>query len=397
MKLFSLMLIFAGVCIAGANAQSAAEKLRQSREKTLKEIEYANKLLLETQGKTTKSLNEVNLINHRLKQRRTYLLGLEVELNVLTDAIEENLNDIAEAESEINKIKKMYALMVVNLYKKKSNRYKAMYILASENVNQLYKRIHTVKLYNKYLGTEREKLEKLMIELKKNNEDLAKLKHDKDAVVNKTKKETTIIQQEINEKKRIVQQLKQRQKEIESEIREKEKTARRLESELKKIIDEERRKIKAKGGTAFLTAEEKVLSTDFEKNTGKLPWPTQRGIVTGQYGEHPHPDYKGVMVRNDGIYISTAAGESARAIFKGVVSKVFSIPGENQTVIIKHGKYYSLYHNLTNVRVKAGQSVSTKESIGNVFTDPESRETILYFQIWKETERNDPELWLAPL
>jgi septal ring factor EnvC (AmiA/AmiB activator) len=390
--IFGLM-ILSGNCYA----QNSAAKIKESREKTLKEIEYANKLLLETQGKAKESLNEVNIINHRLAKRKEYLLGLEVEMNVLSDAIEGNLKDISRAELEINKIKRMYAMMVVSLYKKKSNRYKSMYILAAENVNQLYKRIHTIKLYNKYLRTERGKLEKLKLGLQENNVELEKLKSEKDAVVNKTKKETLVIQREINDKNQIVRQLKKRQKEIEQEIRDKEKTANKLEAELKKVIDEERKKLKAKGSKEIMTPEEKVLSADFEKNTGRLPWPTQKGIITGQYGEHQHPDYKGVVVRNDGVYITTAAGESARAIFKGVVSRVFSIPGENYTVIIKHGKYFSLYHNLINVRVKAGQIVSTKETIGTVFTDSGSKETVLYFQIWKETERNNPELWLAPL
>jgi septal ring factor EnvC (AmiA/AmiB activator) len=100
-------------------------------------------------------------------------------------------------------------------------------------------------------------------------------------------------------------------------------------------------------------------------------------------------------VRNDGIYISTVQGETVRAIFKGVVSKVFSIPGQNYTVIIRHGTYFTLYHNLIQVNVKAGQSVEMKEAIGKVFTDSESKETTLYFQVWKDMERSDPEIWLA--
>jgi len=89
--------------------------------------------------------------------------------------------------------------------------------------------------------------------------------------------------------------------------------------------------------------------------------------------------------------------KSRRSIFKGVVSRVFTIPGENYTVIIKHGQFYSLYHNLINVNVKAGQSVNIKDKIGTVFTNDKTKETVLYFQIWKETERRDPELWLSPL
>jgi septal ring factor EnvC (AmiA/AmiB activator) len=189
--------------------------------------------------------------------------------------------------------------------------------------------------------------------------------------------------------------LKGRQAEIERDLKEKEKLAKRLDNEMSKILEAERRKT-AKGTVkAGMTPVEQIIANDFEKNRGRLPWPTQHGIITGKYGEHQHPDFKSVKVRNDGIYISTLQGENARAIFKGVVSKVFSIPGQNYTVIIRHGSYFTLYHNLVDVRVKAGQNVEVKELIGKVFTDPESKETTLYFQVWKETERSDPEIWLA--
>jgi len=183
---------------------------------------------------------------------------------------------------------------------------------------------------------------------------------------------------------------------IEKEIRDKKRTMERLDREITKLIESEKVKTGSGKSGLALTPVEQIISTDFGKNQGRLPWPTQKGMVTGKYGEHEHPDYKSVKIRNDGIYISTQNGEYVRAVFKGVVSKVFSIPGENFTVIIKHGNYYTLYHNLVDVTVKAGQHVETKEVIGKVFTDADTKETTLYFQLWKETERNDPELWLAP-
>ena len=398
MSIEKMFLAFVVILLPGVlSGQNSVDKIKESREKTLREIEYSNKLLLETQGKTKESLNEINIINHRLAKRKEYLIGLEVEVNVLQGAIEGNIQDIGKANLEINKIKRVYAQMITNLYKKKSTHFRAMYLIASENLNQLYKRIHTVKLYNKYLRKERDRLESLRSEMEENNRELEKLRNDKDAMVNRTKSETLVIQREMNEKNRLVRQLKQKQKEIEQDIRNKEKTAKKLEAELKKIINEERKLAKGKTGKESLTPADRIVSTDFEKNTGKLPWPTQKGIITGKYGEHQHPDYKHVTVRNDGVYISTSVGESARTIFKGVVSRVFAIPGENFTVIIKHGQYFSLYHNLVNVKVKPGQSVNTKELIGTVFTDNTTKETILYFQIWKETEKSDPEIWLAPL
>lgn len=377
--------------------QDKAKKIRETRDKTLQEIEYANKLLIETQGKTKESLHEVTLINHKLNKRKEFLVGVEVEMSVLDQAIDENQLTIYGLEKEIEKLKKLYAKMILNGYKNQSKRFVIMYFLASENLNQLYRRIRTIKLFNSYLTKKHAELNGLKADYLRKIDELQKLKDEKDILAKKAKKETLIIQQEVNQKKNLVNQLKKKQKEIEEEIRNKEKTARKLENELKKIIDEERKKIKSTGSKERMTPAEKIVSSDFEKNAGRLPWPTQKGLITGRYGEHQHPDYKSVTIRNDGIYIATSAGESARSIFKGVVSRVFSIPGENYTVIIKHGQFYSLYHNLVNVSVKAGQSVEIKENIGKVFTNDKTKETVLYFQIWKETERRDPELWLAPL
>lgn len=378
-------------------SQNSVDKLRQTREKTLKEIEYANQLLKETEGKAKRSMNEISIINHRLTKRKEILLGLEMEVNLLSEEMEKNLNNISSIELEINKIKQVYAAMVTNLYKNKISRFRAMYFVASRDFNQLYKRIHTVKLYNNYLKTERSKLEIMRSEINEQNKELEELKRSKDLMVSRTKQEALIIQREIGQKNNLVRQLKQRQKEIEADIRNKERTARKLENELKKIIDEERKKLSADSKVS-MTPEDRIVSNDFEKNSGKLPWPTQKGIITGRYGEHPHPDYKNVMIRNDGVYIATSEGEIARAIFKGMVSRVFQIPSEpGYSVIIKHGQYYSVYHNLINVKIKAGQIVNTKEEIGTVFTDKQSRETVLYFQIWKDRQKNDPEIWLAPM
>jgi septal ring factor EnvC (AmiA/AmiB activator) len=270
-----------------------------------------------------------------------------------------------------------------------------MFFLAAENINQFYRRIRYMQIYNSFIRAQREKRELLQKELVQKNEELSKLVREKEVLLSTTRVEYGTMAREVGGKKQLVDQLKKKQRDIEAEIRNKEKLARKLDDEIRRIIDAERLKAKKNMTTVGAAPADRIVSNDFEKNRGLLPWPTQRGMITGKYGEHAHPDFKYVKVRNDGVYISTTRGEEVRTIFKGVVSKVFSIPGENYTVIIKHGIYYTLYHNMIDVRVKAGQSVETKQVIGVVFTDEGTKESTLYFQLWKETERNDPELWLA--
>jgi len=389
------IILLLAFCAKEGIAQNSIEKVRKQRESALKEIEYANKLLEETKGRAKESLNELNLINSKLRKRREYIVGLEAETTILSEYIEENAAVINKIQVDIQRINEGYAGMIRSMYKNKSKYNYLMYFLASENINLLYRRLRYMQIYNSFIRAQRAKKKALQEELQMANESLSKLFSEKEVVLNTTRIEYGTIQKEVGGKKVIIDQLKIKQREIENEIRNKERLAKKLDDEIRRIIEEERIKAKKNVAREGATPADRMLSNDFEKNRGLLPWPTQHHIVTGKYGEHEHPDFKYVKVRNDGVYISTGMGEQVRAIFKGTISKVFSIPGENFTVIIKHGTYYSLYHNLIDVRVKAGQNVETRQVIGLVCTDEGTKETTLYFQLWKETERNDPELWLA--
>ena len=144
-----------------------------------------------------------------------------------------------------------------------------------------------------------------------------------------------------------------------------------------------------------LTPEERLISENFQGNKGKLPWPTERGIITGKYGKHQHPVLKQITTQNDGIDISTVEGASARALFDGVVSKVVAILGANYTVIIRHGNFLTVYQNLVDVRVTKGDQVSAKQSLGRIYTEKETSSTILHIEIWREMTKQNPEDWLS--
>jgi murein DD-endopeptidase MepM/ murein hydrolase activator NlpD len=144
-----------------------------------------------------------------------------------------------------------------------------------------------------------------------------------------------------------------------------------------------------------LTPESKKLSSDFAGNKGNLPWPVEQGIITGDYGRHQHPLWKDVYTNNNGIDISTGKNAEARTIFSGKVSSVFSIPGAGKAVIVRHGEFLTVYSNLDNVFVKAGDNVSTRQRIGTILTDSEEGKTELHLEIWKGNSRMDPEAWIA--
>ena len=171
-------------------------------------------------------------------------------------------------------------------------------------------------------------------------------------------------------------------------------------SEPKPIIKEIAALAEAKPTQALsvsvLTKEETLLSGDFQRNIGRLPWPTSNGFIRGRFGVQPHPVLKFVTTNNKGIYIQTPSGSSARAVFEGVVTQRFSIPGSNNGVIIKHGNYRTVYANLTQVYVKEGDHVSAKQAIGRIYTDDENdNKTELYFQVYNGRNVQNPENWIA--
>ncbi|HSG68125.1 MAG TPA: peptidoglycan DD-metalloendopeptidase family protein, partial [Bacteroidales bacterium] len=229
-------------------------------------------------------------------------------------------------------------------------------------------------------------------------------KAEKKELLSREENEKVLLQGEQKEVNQTIESLGKQEKELRKSLRSKEKAVADLENAIARIIAEEirlaeeraRAEASSKTSSGFaLTPAELELSENFASNRGKLPWPTERGIVSGTFGEHQHPVLPRVKVKNNGIDILTSEGEIARAVFNGEVTRVISVPNFNNVVIIRHGEYLTVYSNLDEVMVSKGEKVQTKQAIGRVFTDKANRKTELHFEIWKAKELMDPSPWLA--
>jgi septal ring factor EnvC (AmiA/AmiB activator) len=148
--------------------------------------------------------------------------------------------------------------------------------------------------------------------------------------------------------------------------------------------------------TPSVTPEVAELSKGFEANRGKLPWPVASGVVIDPFGKHKHAIATKVEIENNGIDIQTSPGSKARAVFDGSVSSVMNIAGLGQTVIINHGKYFTVYSGLNGTNVKKGDEVTTKQIIGTVGNN-EDGVAVLNFQVWKGGDKMNPSGWIAPM
>jgi septal ring factor EnvC (AmiA/AmiB activator) len=295
-------------------------------------------------------------------------------------------------ENDLEVLKRDYANTVVNTYKTMKGYPVLVYILSAKDFNQGYKRVKYLQQIAEVRRNEAEIIGELKEQIESSKE---KLSGDFDRVSDlRTREETqrTLLAQEQKSKQQIVQTLNNKEKQLKKELDDKKKIAQRIEREIQRLIDEEIKRAE----TLAVSPEQRLIGENFSDNKGRLPWPVEKGIVTSHFGVRQHPELKYLKEDNIGIEITSSGSIPAKAVFKGEVTKIFSIPGANMTVILRHGQYLSVYANLVNVKVKAGDIVAVGQVLGDVYADSDDKVTcVLKFMIFENEKKLDPELWLA--
>jgi murein DD-endopeptidase MepM/ murein hydrolase activator NlpD len=265
--------------------------------------------------------------------------------------------------------------------------------MSAEDFNQGYKRLKYLQQGARFRRRQAEIISEIVQEVSDSKArlegDMAKLSD----LRGREESQKQLLEQEQKKKQNLVRELTGKEKKLQQDLQEKKKIATRIQSEINKIIEEE----KKKAVKSDMTPEQKLAGADFAGNKGLLPWPVERGVVTSTFGKHTHPDFKNIVEDNDGIDITSVGNTPVRSIFRGEVVRVFSIPGANMAVIIRHGRYLTVYQGIVNVRVKAGNKVETKQTIGDLYIEPDSgNKGVLNFMIYDEGVKLNPEIWIAP-
>lgn len=376
-------------------SQSKTE-LEQKKRKTLEDINYTNKLLKQTKESQKESYNSLQLINKNINSRKELIQNINEEVSYYDNRIKETELIISIMQEDLEILKSKYADMIRVAWKNQNKYNDIMFILSAEDFNQTYMRLK----YMQQLADFRKKQfmainsvkAVLEIQISKLNE--AKLA--KTSLLDEEKKEAQKLTSEQKDQEQALKNLQNKEQELKNKLQEQQKQMAQLQREIEKLIAEEaKRSSGTKTGKYELTPAEKIVSTNFVNNKGRLPWPVERGVIISGFGKQNHPVLKGITLDNKGVDISTTSGSTARVIFDGEVRKVFSIPGAQNAVIIRHGEYLSVYTNLDNVYVSVGEMVVTKQALGVVHTDKSENKTVLHFEIWKVSTPVNPSSWLA--
>ena len=310
----------------------------------------------------------MNILRKKISLRHYLIATINKEIKLLDKQIEESSSIVEALENDLNNLKKEYAKMLYYGYRNRNSYDKLVFIFSSNDFNQAQKRLKYLQQYSKFRQEQAEMIINTKLLLHQKVKVLESKRAEKKQLLKGKEKERNELSKEKIDQNKLYNKLQDKEAQLQEELKTKQKEAKKLQKAIEDIIAAELRKARetAKKTKGFaLTPEEEKLSATFESNKGKLPWPVLRGVVTAKFGKREHPDIKGFMLNNNGIDIGTNEGAISRAVFDGVVTAVVILPGANKkAIIIRHGKYFSVYSNLKKTFVKKGDKRSEERRVG---------------------------------
>ena len=373
-------------------AADSVKDLQKKQRQLQAEIEQTNKMLKQTKKDESATMNKLQLLNQNIKTQKKLIHTLDSEITALNREMKQLSDKRDSLQVILERYKADYAQMVRQSHYARMQQSPLLFLLASDSFQQLARRTRYLQEFAHFRQEQVRRIENTQAEIDTQNELLENNKADKQAALSTRKREQANLQRDERKQKNMLNQLKSKEKDLNKQIKQKQKKV----DELNRKIDEMVRKQTEKASkTTPLTKEQQLIAGGFEANKGRLPWPVEKGMISGHFGKQQHPVYSQVTMDNKGIYLQTTAGTKARAVYKGEVTSCFMVGG-TYAVIVQHGNYRTVYSNLSKLSVKQGDKVDTKQAIGTIFTDPEQdQKTELYFQIYKDKNIQNPELWIA--
>lgn len=390
-------------CLVQAQSPKRRIELEKEKQDNQRKLEEASKILNETRTKKTATIGQLNVITQQIKEKTNQIGIYEKEIKIIEIEITQTENSINDLKLHLVDLKKEYAQMIYNAAKANDAYSKLIFLFSSNTFNQLVQRIKYFQYYSQARKKHVKQINKVAVVLNAKRKELYAKRKERSNVVLTVRQENSNLSGLKSDQENAVAELSKKESELLDELEERKKTLKKLEKLITDLIKREMEKAAAELAAAEAKAKldkkpKKIPETNYATNNfsaakGKLFWPVSQGFISQKFGRYPHPVLKHVTVENLGVDIQTNKGEKVRTVFDGTIMAVAEVPGMNQIIMIQHGEYYTFYAKLNSVNVKNGQKVKAKEVIGEVFTNDDEVSEV-QFQVWKGSEKQDPEVWL---
>ena len=431
-----LCLLTACLCLLPLSAQTnkTIRELESRRGALQRQISESEKLLQSTRKDVGSQLQGLATLTGQMEERRRYIIALNRDLETIDHELSALDRRTKALQRDLKEKREEYATSVRYLQTHSSIQDKLLFIFSAESLAQTYRRLRYVREFAAYQQRQGEEIIKRQKEVDRQRAELLQLREAKGKLLKERQQEMAKLQAQEKEKTALVDDLRRRQNDLQRELKKQRREAQQLNDRIDRLIAEEiekarrraeaeaRRKAKeeaerrkraeaqAKAAatatpaptpskaapveTYTMDKADRQLSGSFASNRGKLPAPiTGPYLIVSHYGRYVV--MRGVQLDNKGIDLQGRPGAQAQAVFDGKVAAVFQLNGLFN-VLVRHGAYISVYCNLSRATVKAGDAVKTRQPLGEVFSNPaEGGRTVLHFQLRKETQKLDPEGWIA--
>lgn len=390
--LFHRISVAAVAFICSVCALQAQDVSRHEAEKARleKEIAILDRQLAENSDRSKDALAQLTLIRKKISSRKALIAENDRQIRAYSDEIYSAQRQINRLQAREDTLTEHYSRLVRSAYRNRDVKIWYMYILASENLGQAFRRFSYFRELSSQMKAQAKEIREIRSELESEKARLQELKAEAEKVRARRQNELKSLQQEEGQSAKVVSQLKRNRTKYQKELNAKRKQVEALNREIKRLVEAAMKASSGeKGGKETIDYK---LAGEFSANKGKLPWPAE-GPVIDRFGQHYHPVFTKLKLPfNNGITIALPKGTAVRAVFDGVVKQIVVMPGYNQCVLVQHGNYFSFYCKLKTTSVKAGDRVRTGQTIGEV--DTINGQTQLHFQIWKDQTPQNPETWL---
>ena len=395
-KIYIFLFMLSVIQLNAQDYQARQKKLEAQKISLKKEISQINSLIAESKKRSKNLADDIEDLQLKISVRDKLININNSQLNNLTNIINNQNDRIDDLEVNLTNLKNEYEKIIYNSYKKRSTQMKLMFLFASENINQAFKRFQYFKQYSKYRKKQADRIVQVQEEIEDNIDSLVISKTQKEKLIEENKDVKQSLKKEKQQQDNLFKGLLKNQKDYTAQINKKEKQTKLIDNEIQKLI---RLAIaesnKNNNSTNFaLTPEGRLISTNFQANRGRLPWPVKEGVIVRRFGTQPHPVVRTTTINSNGISIATSPNSIAYSVFDGEVLSVYGFSGGNPGVLIRHGKYISNYQNLSSIFVKKGDKINANDEIGVVFTNESNGKTVLKFNIFNELKPENPTIWL---
>jgi septal ring factor EnvC (AmiA/AmiB activator) len=405
LKYFSFtFFIFLVIGLSNANAQSQRQQeLEEKRRELQQEIREITKLMFAGKKEKKSVVSAVEDLSYKISVRKNLIRITNQQANLLTREINANQDKITACRIKLKALKAAYADMIVKSYKNRARDNKLMFLLSSSSFQQAYRRLQYIKQYADYQKQQAQIIKAETQQLQSLNQALLLQKKDKQKLVDENKAAKKILDKELMDQQFYIESIQKNLAKFSAQIKAKQKASEKLDKEIRKLIREaiaasnKKAGKSAKSRTFSMTPEQKILAANFTANKGKLPWPVASGVVKLRFGTNPSPIDPSIKIKSNGVRIATNKGEPVRAVFEGVVQGIMTPKNGNNTIMIRHGNYITVYKNLSKFYVSKGDKVTTKQILGEVITNKASGESILSFGIYKDSAIQNPSIWVYKL